>query len=376
MEELVRSKRYYGIDLVKILSMFLVVCGHILMQGGVYPAEQYGTVGYYLTTYFYTIAICAVDCFVIVNGYVSCRLKFKLSRIIELWTIVVFWSVVVSCFVMIIQPEKRSFDEAVSMFFPILRGRYWFFNAYFVLFMFQPILNHLIETLSEAKYKAMLFAIVCIFGFIPVASLGNDVLKFSDGSEFCWFFMLYLVGGYLRKYGEKIKYNNKWNLVIFFSLAFLNIIYKFIIEHVSTIAFGKPNWGDLLMINSSPIILGEAVTLILFFIRIPIKENSVGVKLIKYVSPLVFSVYIIHVHPFVFWNPVVVDRFTLLADLNPILTIMSVFCVAFVVYFVCLLQDLIRQKIFEVIRIRDKCQVIGERVLKKVCLLLRIERFS
>lgn len=143
-----KKSRNYGIDLVKILSMFLVICGHINMQGGVISAEQYGSVGYYCTSYFYTLELCAVDCFVIVSGYVSCKSRFSLSRIIELWATVVFWSVAVSCFVMAIQPESRSVSEIVSMFLPILRGRYWFFNAYFVMFMFKPLLNHIIETLS------------------------------------------------------------------------------------------------------------------------------------------------------------------------------------------------------------------------------------
>ena len=161
----------------------MVIGVHIYMQGGVLAAEDYGSAGYYCSSYIYTLFLCAVDCFVIVNGYVSSTSKFKLSRIIELWATVVFWSVMVSCFVMAVQPEISWFGRRNIHVPANIKGRYWFFNAYFVLFMFQPILNHVIRTLSKEKYKAMLFAIVCIFGFIPIASLGNDVLRFSGGGR-------------------------------------------------------------------------------------------------------------------------------------------------------------------------------------------------
>ena len=146
-----------------------------------------------MSSFAYSIALCAVDCFIIIHGCCACKSKFNLSRIIERWMLVVFWSVVISCIIMAIQPEMRSVTEAVSMFFPVLRGRYWFFNAFLVLFMFEPVLNHIIETLNERKYRLMLFAVGIIFCMIPIFSLGNDVLKISGGAEFGWLFVLYLI---------------------------------------------------------------------------------------------------------------------------------------------------------------------------------------
>ena len=140
------------------------------------------------------------------------------------------------------------------------------------------------------------------------------------GAEFCWFVMLYLIGGYFRRYGAEFKYKNKWNIVIFLALGSFNILYKFLAEHITMIIFGKPMFGELLLLNSSPIILGEAIALFLFFSRININKNTFGRKCIHYISPLVFAVYIIHVHPLVFWNTQVVDRFAVLAEFNPLLT--------------------------------------------------------
>ena len=55
----------------------------------------------------------------------------------------------------------------VLMFLPLIRRRYWFFNAYFVVFMFSPLLNHLIRTLRKKTFQYFLFAA----GFVLVIAI-------------------------------------------------------------------------------------------------------------------------------------------------------------------------------------------------------------
>lgn len=213
---------------------------------------------------------------------------------------------------------------------------------------------------------------VCIFGIIPAASLGKDVLNFSGGSDFCWFFMLYLIGGYLRRFSDKLKYKNYWNLVMFFALAALNILFKLVVENITSVIFGEPKYGDLLLFNSSPIILGEAIFLFLFFSRINIKEASAGCKLIRFISPLVFAVYIIHVHPMIFWNTEVVGKFAPLADLNPLLTMAAVGGCALAVYIACIALDAIRLSLFRLIKVKNICDKLDEKISGGIRRFLKI----
>ena len=363
-----KKEHNIGIDLLKMLAMLFVVCVHIYMQGGVLYAEQYGTVGYYLSSFVYTIVLSAVDCFVIVHGYCACKSKFRLSRLLERWLVVLFWSVIISCGVMFLDRNVRSVSEMISMFFPVLRGRYWFFNAFFVLFMFEPILNHVVATLNKKKYLLMLIAIGVIFCIIPVAALGNDVLKISGGAEFCWFFALYLIGGYLYKFKvlQKINYNNWLNLMIVIILAMLTVAYKGMIEHLTQTLLGKKLFGELLWTNTSPIILGEAIFLFLFFCRLRIKNNSFLAHMVNYISPLVFSIYLIHVHPLIFWHVTVVNAFAPIADLNPLITTISVMGIAGAVYSVCLILDLIRMGLFKKLRVDEICDKSGREIMKQI----------
>ena len=209
---------------------------------------------------------------------------------------------------------------------------------------------------------------------IPIFSLGNDVLKISGGAEFGWLFVLYLIGGYLRKYiiNGKIEYKNYWNIVLFLGLALINLIYIIVIENFTLLALGREMFGGLLWTNTSPIMLGEAIFLFLFFSRLKINVYSFTSRIIKFVTPLVFAVYIIHVHPCIFWNDIVVKAFVPLAEFNPVLTLLMVIMISIIVFAICILLDFIRSILFKILKVSLLCDKIGNWVLVNTYKILGI----
>ena len=61
--------RNYGIDALRLFSMFLIVIMHVLGQGGILNRAT-GHV-YRVGWLFESFAYCAVNCFAIISGYVS-----------------------------------------------------------------------------------------------------------------------------------------------------------------------------------------------------------------------------------------------------------------------------------------------------------------
>ena len=149
----IAPKRNFGIDFLRIISMLFVICYHILSQGGILISSEAGSPKHYILSLCNTLVYCAVNFYGITTGYVLCQKGFKLSRLTKLWLTVVFWSVAVSCVFFVVLPETRTISEMISMFLPILRGRYWFFTAYFVTYMVGPVLNHIIRTLPREKFR-------------------------------------------------------------------------------------------------------------------------------------------------------------------------------------------------------------------------------
>lgn len=357
-------QRNVGIDILRVVSMFLIIIGHILMQGGVLSAysSEGIQVGYYFLNTIYVLAYCGVNCFALVSGYVGWQNTFKLEKIIKLWANVVFWSVSVSLILFIYSKEFFSVNEVVSMFLPLIRGRYWFFNAYFVVFMFSPLLNHLIRTLPQKTFQCFLLTVGFVFCVIPFLALGNDVLKIQNGFEFSWLMVMYLVGGYFSKYPVTIKRPYKC-IVVCLGFTLLNFIYKYLIELTTAKLFGTPSHGDLFMSYTSPVIVGEAVCLLLYFSNLKLNNKKL-IKTISFVTPAIFSVYIIHVHPIVFWS-IIKDAFTWLTEYNLLVAFMLIMAMALTIFIGFIALDYIRILIFKLFKVDSFCEKICQIIKEK-----------
>ena len=261
-------------------------------------------------------------------------------------------------------PESRSFSEAVSMFLPILRGRYWFFTAYFVVMLVSPVLNLLIRSLSRRQFHLLFAALFLIFGVIPVGSLGYDVMRISGGSHFSWMIVLYLIGGYFRMYAPPKKISSNCWLWEYFLFAGVHLAYQFFVSVI-----GLSNYNTLLLTNLSPLVLGEAICLFLFCkdaFRNICADGFIG-KLIRFISPGVYSVYIIHVHPLVFWNEGIIGLFRSWDNWGIWATFGSLVLTSAAVFAVCILLDFLRQHLFRAIGINR----IAERWSDKLETLVR-----
>ncbi len=335
------------------------------MQGGVIYAYSNADFqgSYYFFNTIYTIAFCGVNCFALVSGYVGWQNKFKLAKIIKLWANVVFWSVGISLILFIYNKNFFSIKEVISMFLPLIRGRYWFFNAYFVVFMFSPLLNHLIRTLPKRTLQYFLLAVGFVFCVIPFLALGYDVLRIQSGFEFSWLMVMYLVGGYFSKYSITIKKTYKC-LVACFGFILFNFLYKYLIELVTTKLFGEPSYGDIFMSYTSPVIVGEAICLLLYFGNLDINNKKI-IKLVSLVTPCIFSVYIIHVHPLVFWN-ILKDAFTGLTEYNFFIAFAIILATALAIFIGCIALDYVRIIIFKFLKINKLCDMLGNTITKLI----------
>ena len=87
-------KRDTGLDLLRIISMIMVVCLHTVGWGGLVEGALIpGTVNWYLGNAMHTLSLQAVNCFVLISGYFLCTSQFQLTKFASAWVQVVFCSV-------------------------------------------------------------------------------------------------------------------------------------------------------------------------------------------------------------------------------------------------------------------------------------------
>ena len=359
------KQRNLGIDLLRGLAMFFVIIWHFIGQGGLLEHSEPSSVKFWVMSAVQILTICCVNLYGLTTGYLMCDKPFRLSRVVKLWATTVFWSVAVSCVIFAAFPQTRTFEEMVSMFLPILRGRYWFFTAYVVVMLLSPVLNLVIRSLTKGQFHLLLAVLFLLFGVIPVGSLGNDVMRISTGHHFSWMIALYIIGGYLRRFAPE-EGAKKW-LAGYFLFAAVHLLYK-----LAVTAVGLNGFTDLLLTYPSPLVVGEAVCLFLFFrdTGAKIAAESIAGKLIRFAAPGVYSVYVIHVHPRVYWNRQVLDLFRAWDNWNVLAVCAAMIGTAVALFAVCICLDAVRQRLFRVLGIDRILENLSNQVENKVRSLL------
>ena len=87
---------------------------------------------------------------------------------------------------------------------PLLSGRYWFYNTYFVLILLSPFINKLIVALSKDEFKKLLLIFFVLWVLIPFV----HGLKAIEMSNLGWFVFLYLIAAYIRFFKEDFTKKN------------------------------------------------------------------------------------------------------------------------------------------------------------------------
>lgn len=80
-----KHNREYGIDILRILSMMMVLILHVFSNGGALNHLIPGTSNYYVGWLLEAMCFCAVDIFAIMTGYLMVDRKTEYWKFIPRW---------------------------------------------------------------------------------------------------------------------------------------------------------------------------------------------------------------------------------------------------------------------------------------------------
>lgn len=287
------TKRKYGIDLLRIISMFLVVVLHVLKQGGILANVETGSLNYHFAWIFEIISFCAVNCYGLISGYVNVENKIKYYKIGVMWIQVALYSFIITLLYDLCHEGSLPTADYMSNLYPVCNVTYWYFTAYFALFFVMPFLNVMINNLSKIQLKTLGITIFVLFSVLPTIS-DVDMFVSKNGYSFLWLAMLYIMGAVIKKLdlAEKIKSRTLWLIAI--CAVAVSYIFK-----ISADLTNSTINHDLLVNYTSITTVLEAVAFLALAVKNDIKKES-SIKFIKFISPLTFGVYIIHTNPWIF----------------------------------------------------------------------------
>lgn len=351
--------RNMGIDLLRIISMEMVVFLHVLNRGGILASALPLSTNYKIAWGFETAAYCAVNCYGLISGYVGYCAKFRVSNLVLLWFRVVWYTLLISAIFEINTSGLVGIHGLFDAIFPASTEQYWYFTAYVGLFFFIPMLNMFINKASQKQLTGTIIACICLFSIFPTV-FRRDIFYLNEGYSAFWLGILYLIGGYLAKYKVGTKCGDFCLVGGYCVSVFVSWFVKMIMDKKSIVVSGELPEKDLLITYLSPTILFAAIFLVLAFSRLELHDWQK--KCISFFAPLSFSVYLIHFNPLV-KEYILQDRFADYALSSTPKFVLKLLIVVSVIFFGCLFIDIIREQYFKRIKLREK--VIN--VEKKIC---------
>ena len=355
------GKRNLGIDLLRMVCMFMIVMLHTLGHGGILGASQMGTSNYAASWFWEIAALCAVNCYALISGYVGCTSKFKYSNIVVLWLQVAFYSVLDTVLIALYYPNVDGMIELELSFYPVTNQRYWYFTAYFAMYFFIPFLNYLINNLEKKMLQRLTISLVLVFSILPTYAEA-DIFKLYDGYSAFWLMTMYIIGGYVKKYGIMINLSKIKLMLVYLSQILLTWGWKIGNENVLFEIKGEMETPDKFIRYTSPTLVVAAIALLVLFMKIDIKRFF-G-KIVKFMAPMAFSVYLIHDNPLVRMN-VMYGRFSEYATYETWKLFLLIPCTALIIYLICSFADLFRVGLFKLLNIKKNIEKLEQKIVEK-----------
>lgn len=368
MSAVSEDSRCFGIDILKTVSMFLVLILHILGFSGILEQSTSAPI-YWSAWLLETAAYCAVNCFALSTGYLMAQRPFHYRRIVPLWLTAVFYSGVFS----FLRGDLSSISTAISLFFPTITSKYWYFTAYSCLFFFIPFLNLLLLTLNRRQYLNLLltgFVLLSLSSVVHTDSV--DPFRLNNGYSTWWLMYLYLLGAGIKVHSLFSRLSKMQALLGYGSMVVLTWLSKLGLYWLSNsshsgIAELAYHYGqDRLIRYPSPTIVASAIFLMIFFLHLSPRQQIR--KLLFWLSPMIFQVYLIHID---LVNLLKLEtRFVAFASYTPVGMILAVLGSAAGLFLLCILLDWLRLSLFRFFRVFQIIDRLANWVTEKISVLL------
>ena len=358
-----------GVDLIRILTQYNIVIFHLLTKGKIVDKytkykKQFRLIEIFI---FWHNSI-----FGLISGVVGYK-STKYSNLLYLWLQVFFY--LDSILLYYKKYKQQIYYQIIRSnieYFPIISERYWYFTAYFGMYLFLPAINRGIQYLNKSELKLLVMSIIGVF-FIWRYYMNpkSDVFKFNNNNSPIWLLTMYLIGSYIGKY--RVEYDGIKKIIycliclfIFISLSlFYNEFQYYEIYNIN--GYYKRKMIIILkkIINdkyNSLLRTIQAISITLFLLQI--KYNKYLSKIICFFGPLSFGVYIIHVHKIIFnyYFPKIFNKEPYDLDLYSIIKL--VIFKGLLIFISCIVIEYLRHIIFTFLRIRKICILLEKLVFK------------
>lgn len=362
-------KRESNFELLRIVSMIMIIMWHLLLQGGFYDNAQ-GVIRLFFVIV-EAIIVVHVNSFVLLTGYFQSNSSFKLKKVLSIILLVWFYKISVLFLMLFLHKYNANSIDFFKCISPINYQDYWFISTYVLLYLLSPLLNIVIKNIDMKKFKIVLILLFLIFSILPTITM-QEAYNNNHGYSLGNFILLYFIGAYIRKrysYKEKIlkKYTINAKKIIILLLFFMFASYNFLLyifsDYIANYSNDYLNYLSLIIKHASfsydnPIVIFQSIIYLVFFGLLQIRSKTINI-----ISKTTFGVYLIHTNKLL--RVYVYKIFGFNAHINSGFNMLKFLILNSIILFsICALIELIRVVLFHVLRKNNIYKKIRDKLLE------------
>ena len=283
------SGRRSNIELLRIIAILMIVAHHFaLFSDLTYPAGTL-SVSRFWVDLLLVGGKTGACIYVLITGYflVDSR-SFKPSRIVKLWLQIFFYSVAIYLILAGTGMIKFSFNDLLHSIFPISFDQYWFATTYFLLYLFYPFINVLINNLSKKQHLTLLLLFFVLLSVIPSLLDVSYILSY-----FVNFVFFYCIGGFIKRHVDMDKTPTGQCFAVAAILIVLTAATPSIFSLAGTMNESIESYAYHFFGNTSLTVILIAVFLFTGTVNTKIGDS----RIINIIAKSCFGIYLIHENP-------------------------------------------------------------------------------
>lgn len=222
MEKMEKKSRNSGIELLRILSLFMIFWMHGAASA---YGNKFGEIAGILIS---VIGNMGVACFILISGYYGIKLNIKKMMHLDLMLVFFSW---LSLLMQFVWGKPVGGEAILSYLLPVIGKQSWYFTCYFALVFLSPFLNEVVEKLGEHRLKQLLVTMLVIFSVVTTVFFFD--INEDGGKGVVHMTMLYLIGRYLGVYKTEKVYETKKLVKVFLVTAGINFMLNLALYLVS-----------------------------------------------------------------------------------------------------------------------------------------------
>ena len=193
--------RESGIELFRIISMWLIVAHHFVVNSGVLEMayENPLSTNSLFLFLFGGWGKMGINCFVLITGYFMCTSHITTKKFLKLLGELMFYRVIIYAVFLLTGYEPFSLTGLVKMILPFTEIASNFTGCFLMFYLCIPFLNILVKNMNERQHIYLVLILLFIYTII------GTLPKFGVAMNYVsWFCVLYFIASYIRLYPKKI----------------------------------------------------------------------------------------------------------------------------------------------------------------------------